>query len=293
MKSETPKRHRFDSIDMEGCDKIFHGAYNFSKQQAEKCMKIQNKETCSDKEKKILLIYTGGTIGMEKTSNGLAPKKQFLYNYLLGHPNFCDKEFTMNEVLNNRIEKDYIVTPISIYDKRVYYRILEFDHIIDSANMNLEYWKLIGKAISHNYDKYDGFVIIHGTDTMSYTASILSFQLENLNKPVILTGSQIPLAEMRNDGIKNLIDSLTIAAIFHVPEVCIMFNGSLFRGNRTIKNDIINYDAFESPNLRPLIEIGIYVKVNWDLILPQPTDEFNYFEVYKVPYFRILIIIFQ
>jgi lysophospholipase len=279
MKSETSKRPRFDSIDLEGCDKIFHGAYNYSKQQAEKCMKVQSKETNTNKEKRILLINTGGTIGMEKTANGLAPKKNFLYNYLLGHPNFCDKEFTMKEIMDNKLESDYIITPVSIYNKRVYYRILEFDHIIDSANMNLDYWKLIGNAIHNNYNLYDGFVIIHGTDTMNYTASILSFQLENLNKPVILTGSQIPLAEMRNDGIKNLVDSLTIAAIFHVPEVCVMFNGNLFRGNRTIKNDNINYDAFESPNLRPLIEIGIFVKVNWDLILPQPTEEFNYFDV--------------
>jgi lysophospholipase len=256
-----------------------YGAYNYSRQQAEKCMKIQYKETNTIRDKRILLIYTGGTIGMEKTANGLAPKKNFLHNYLQGHPNFCDKEFTMKEVMDNNVDSDYLVTPVTIYNKRVYYKILEFDHVIDSANMNLDYWKLIGNAIYNNYNLYDGFVILHGTDTMNYTASILSFQLENLNKPVILTGSQIPLAEMRNDGIKNLVDSLTIAAMFHVPEVCIMFNGNLYRGNRTIKNDNINYDAFESPNLRPLIEIGIYIKVNWDLILPQPTEELSYFDV--------------
>jgi lysophospholipase len=145
--------------------------------------------------------------------------------------------------------------------------------------MNLEYWKKIGRSIEKFYYKYDSFIILHGTDTMNYTASILSFMLENLNKLVILTGSQIPLVEMRNDAQKNLIDALTIAGTYDIPEVCLLFDSKMFRGNRTIKNDNINLDAFESPNLPPLVKIGINIKVNLDLILLKNIQNFNYFEV--------------
>ena len=272
--------HKKASLD--DLSKFKHGAYDLSKIQAEKIIKIY--ETGNDnvrKERNILIIYTGGTIGMVSSKNGLVPFKSFLYNYLYNHPNFCDKNYTKNEISNNALEKDILITPLTIYNKRIYYRIFEFENIIDSANMTIKYWKDIGRIINKNYHDYDGFIILHGTDTMNYTASILSFQLENLDKPVILTGAQIPLSEMRNDGIKNLVDSLTIAGIFNIPEVCIMFNGNLYRGNRTIKSDNINYNAFESPNFRPLMEIGISIKVNGDIILPSPSGKFNYFEVYR------------
>ena len=166
-----------------------------------------------------------------------------------------------------------------MYGKRIYYKIYEFDYIIDSSNMNLDYWKKIGRCIKTFYDNYDSFIVLHGTDTMNYTASILSFMLENLNKLVILTGSQIPLIEMRNDAQKNLIDALTIAGTYEIPEVCLLFDSRLFRGNRTIKSDNINLDAFESPNLDPLVKIGIDIKINWDIVKPKNAGIFNYFEV--------------
>ena len=126
------------------------------------------------------------------------------------------------------------------------------------------------------------FVILHGTDTMNYTASILSFILENLNKPVILTGALIPIYNMRNDAQKNIIDALQIAGNFYIPEVCVIFDSVLYRGNRIIKNDNMHLSAFESPNLIPLGEIGNKIKINWDIILSPPKEEFSLFEVNEI-----------
>ncbi len=220
---------------------------------------------------------------MEKSEFGLRSRSEFFLNYFYNHSNFCDKEYTQKNSNPNGefdIEKDFLITPETIIGKRIFYKIYQYDTIIDSSNMNLEYWKKIGSSINNFYYKYDSFIILHGTDTMNYTACILSFMLENLKKLVILTGSQIPLIEMRNDAQKNLIDALTIAGSYDIPEVCLLFDSKLFRGNRSIKNDNINFDAFESPNLPPLVQIGINVKVNWDLILPKNNEKFRYFEVY-------------
>jgi lysophospholipase len=233
------------------------------------------------KDRHILILYTGGTIGMMKGEKGLTPKKNFLYEYMLNHPNLCDKNLTLELRKNNNqidIKENFLVTPEGFSERRVFYSILEFEEVIDSANMNSDYWKMIGRTIYKYYKDFDAFIILHGTDTMNYSACILSFMLENLNKPVILTGSQIPLIEMRNDALKNLVDSLIVAGVYHIPEVSLMFDSKLFRGNRTIKNDNMGLKAFESPNCRPLVEIGINIKVNWDIILSSPTEEFSYFE---------------
>lgn len=254
---------------------ILGNAYYFSK--------LNDQQLTSNNDiKRVLILYTGGTIGMEKSEHGLRPQSNFLLNYMFNHSNFCDKEYThkySNFGKEFNINKDFLITPETIIGRRIYYKIYEFGSIIDSSNMNLAYWKKIGRSIEKFYYKYDSFIILHGTDTMNYTASILSFMLENLNKLVILTGSQIPLVEMRNDAQKNLIDALTIAGTYDIPEVCLLFDSKLFRGNRTIKNDNINLDAFESPNLQPLVKIGINIKINNDLILPKNIENFNYFEV--------------
>jgi lysophospholipase len=227
----------------------------------------------SDFDKIVLILYTGGTIGMEKTIDGLKPRKNFLYEYMLNHPNLCDREFT------TKFSKSGLLVTPEYLGRRTHYKILEFPEVIDSSNITLEYWKMIGRSITSNYEDYDAFIILHGTDTMNYTASVLSFMFENLNKPIIVTGSMIPLITMRNDACKNLVDALTIAGTFHIPEVCLLFDSKLFRGNRTIKNDNMGLDAFESPNLKPLVQMGINIKVNWDIILQPPTEEFSYFEV--------------
>ena len=176
----------------------------------------------------VLLIYTGGTIGMiENPETGAL--ENFNFDHLLKH---------VPEL------------------KRFNYRIssYQFDPPIDSSDMEPSLWAKIVKIINYNYDYFDGFVILHGTDTMSYTASALSFMLENLAKPVILTGSQLPIGTLRTDGKENLITSIEIAAAKNpdgtpiVPEVCIFFENELMRGNRTTKINAENFNAFRSFN---------------------------------------------
>ena len=142
---------------------------------------------------------------------------------------------------------------------------IQFDPPIDSAEMGPDSWRKIVRIISENYASYDGFVVLHGTDTMSYTASALSFMLENLSKPVVLTGSQLPIGKLRTDGKENLITAIEIAAAKDknmplVPEVCIFFENTLLRGNRTSKVSADNFNAFRSYNYPPLAHAGIYIK---------------------------------
>ena len=190
----------------------------------------------------ILLIYTGGTIGMiENPETGAL--ENFNFDHLLKH---------VPEL------------------KRFNYRIssYQFDPPIDSSDMEPSLWAKIVEIINSNYTNFDGFVILHGTDTMSYTASALSFMLENLAKPVILTGSQLPIGTLRTDGKENLITSIEIAAAKHpdgtavVPEVCIFFENHLMRGNRTTKMNAENFNAFRSFNYPVLAEAGIHIKYN-------------------------------
>ena len=198
----------------------------------------------------VLLIYTGGTIGMiENPETGAL--ENFNFDHLLKH---------VPEL------------------KRFNYRIssYQFDPPLDSSDMEPAYWAKLVKIINYNYDYFDGFVILHGTDTMAYTASALSFMLENLSKPVILTGSQLPIGTLRTDGKENLITAIEIAAAKNpdgtaiVPEVCIFFENHLMRGNRTTKINAENFNAFRS--YPPLARVGIHIKYKPNLIRkPDPT----------------------
>lgn len=161
--------------------------------------------------------------------------------------------------------------------KKVSYRIdsCQLKPIIDSSNMCAEVWVDIVQIIEREYDKYDGFVILHGTDTMAYTASALSFMLENLGKPVVLTGSQLPLGMLRSDGRGNIVGALEIASAqkLNVPEVSIFFEDKLFRGNRSTKISAQNFDAFSSFNYPPLAMAGIDISYNKHLVFyPESTD---------------------
>ena len=194
----------------------------------------------------ILVIYTGGTIGMFKD-----PETGSL------------RPFNFDELYNYMPSLELFKFKIDSYS---------FDPIIDSANINPDYWVKLTEVISDNYEKYDGFVILHGTDTMSYTASALSFMLDNLNKPVVITGSQLPLGMIRTDGRDNFITSLEIAGAKSdespmIPEVCIYFENQLFRGNRTHKFNAENFDAFKSVNYPPLANVGVYIKYHEQNIL--------------------------
>lgn len=151
------------------------------------------------------------------------------------------------------------------------YFILEYERLLDSSNMTMSDWIRIASDIEKYYHKFDAFLVLHGTDTMSYTASALSFLLENLGKPVIITGSQIPLSELRNDASDNLIGALTIAGHYVIPEVGLYFNNRLFRGNRTTKLKAMDFDAFDSHNLKPLARVGVNIEVDWTEVL-KPTE---------------------
>lgn len=187
--------------------------------------------------KKVCLIHTGGTIGMARTEYGYAPKKGFIRSILSGIHELNSEE-------------------IPAFD------LIEYDPLLDSSNISVREWVKIAQDIKDKYDEYDGFVILHGTDTMAYTASALSFMLEGLAKPVILTGSQIPLCEIRNDARDNLITSLMIAGNYHVPEVCLFFGNELYRGNRATKISSDELIAFGSPNYPSLGEAGVRININ-------------------------------
>ena len=194
-----------------------------------------------DNKSKILVIYTGGTIGMmmNKESGTLQPLEFESLSKIIPELNECDYEL------------DYI----------------SFDPTVDSSNMNPELWIKLATIIGEQYEAFDGFVILHGSDTMSYSASALSFMLENLNKPVIFTGSQLPLGVNRTDGKENFITSVEIASHHEddtpvVPEVCIYFENQLYRGNRTFKYNAENFDAFRSVNYPVLADVGVYIKYN-------------------------------
>lgn len=186
-------------------------------------------------KKSIYVAYTGGTIGMQRSENGYIPVSGHLQRQLALMPEFHRPEmpdFTLHA----------------------------YEPLIDSSDMTPEDWQHIANDIEANYDKYDGFVILHGTDTMAFTASALSFMLENLAKPVIVTGSQIPLAELRSDGQTNLLNALYLAANYPINEVSLFFNNKLFRGNRTTKAHADGFDAFASPNYPMLLEVGINIR---------------------------------
>jgi len=202
---------------------------------------------------KILIIYTGGTIGMvnDPQSGTLIP-------------------FDFGQIQQNVPELARLN-----YDLEVH----SFDPILDSSNMDASVWLELVRIIEKNYESFDGFVILHGSDTMAYTASALSFMLENLAKPVVLTGSQLPIGEIRTDAKENLITALEIAATkkhgaARVPEVCIYFDYQLFRGNRSIKYNSEKFEAFQSPNYPILAEAGVHLTFYNNYIQKAPKLDF-------------------
>ena len=167
----------------------------------------------------------------------------------------------MEETL--RLMLEFHVEEIPAYD------FMEYDPLLDSSNITVENWNQIGRDIKERYEEYDGFVVMHGTDTMAYTASALSFMLDGLSKPVVLTGSQIPLCEVRSDARENIITSMIIAAESTIPEVCIYFRGKLLRGNRATKISSDMLIAFDSPNCESLAHAGVSILTNTKMIRPR------------------------
>ncbi|XP_015674195.1 60 kDa lysophospholipase [Protobothrops mucrosquamatus] len=214
----------------------------------------------------VLVINTGGTIGMVPQSEGLVPEANKLAEALKKMTILHDATYAKETQLYNRLGVDTLVLPFFNQNKRIIYTILELSPLLDSSNMTPSEWDKIARCLEANYEKYDGFVILHGTDTMAYTSSALSFMCENLGKTVILTGSQIPIYELRNDGRANLLGALLIAGQFVIPEVCLYFDNKLYRGNRVTKMDAGSFSAFSSPNLPPLANAEVDIIINWETI---------------------------
>ncbi len=207
--------------------------------------KININTATPDKPKsKIMIIYTGGTFGMAHDAHGvLVP---FDFSLILEH---------LPALRNLFLDLT----------------VISFDNPIDSSNIQPEHWQTIAAIVYENYNSQDGFVVLHGTDTMAFTASALSFMLPGLRKPVIFTGAQLPISEPRSDARENLITSLEIAAAKKegkaiVPEVCIYFGNELLRGNRSKKTESMHFDAFQSENYPPLAKAGVKIEFNETLI---------------------------
>lgn len=203
-------------------------------------------------KRKVLIIYTGGTIGMEKDyeSNSL-------------------RAFDFNHIFNKIPEMNLLECEVSVH---------QFSEPLDSSDVGPKEWKEIAQLIEKNYHSFDGFLILHGTDTMAYTASALSFMLKNLGKPVILTGSQLPIGDLRTDAKENLLTSLYYASLYQndeavVQEVALYFEYKLLRGNRCLKYSAENFDAFISPNYPILGESGVHLKVEESMLYRTPDQE--------------------
>lgn len=205
-------------------------------------------------KRKVLIIYTGGTIGMEKDykTGSLIP-------------------FNFESIFNKMPEMNLLDCEVSV---------LSFEHPVDSSDMGPEEWISIAKTIEKNYSLYDGFLILHGTDTMSYTASALSFMLKGLKKPVILTGSQLPIGDLRTDAKENLLTSLNYASLYEnneaiIQEVAIYFEYKLLRGNRTLKYSAEYFDAYASPNYPILGQSGVRLNYDKDSLYRSEDTEFS------------------
>ena len=206
--------------------------------------------------KRIYIAYTGGTIGMRRTNEGTsAGAKDDMDGSYEPVPDFLQQEMATISAFQHPLLPAYTIH--------------QYDPLLDSPDMTPADWSAIARDICRNYGDYDGFIVLHGTDTMAYTASALAFMLEGLDKPVILTGSQIPLCELRNDAQDNLITTLILAAADDaLPEVCLYFDNRLLRGCRSVKVHATGFNAFASPNFPALATVGAEIEINHRLERP-------------------------
>ncbi|KAJ5718680.1 hypothetical protein N7488_004326, partial [Penicillium malachiteum] len=223
-------------------------------------------------ESRVLIIMTGGTICMQQSPSGFIPARGFQEKCMARVPCFNDGSVptTMDVITDSEGHVEAhpsLCTPVTTYGKQVRYTVFEFEELLDSSSIDAKGWAEIAQTVFQNYTLFDGFVILHGTDSLAYTCSALSFMLQNLGKPVVLTGSQAPMLELQNDATDNLLGSLVVAGHFMIPEVCLYFNNKLFRGNRTTKVAASDFAAFDAPNCPPLaVTTSMRTNVNWDMV---------------------------
>ncbi|VVC29761.1 Hypothetical protein CINCED_3A023419 [Cinara cedri] len=246
-----------------------------------RCDSIPAADDGDQNESKVLVIYTGGTIGMIRNSeNMLVPSKRNSLDFLMEtkmrrDPRLYDAKYALHKY-GQSMNCSPLVLPHVKGLRRIVYSVYQYSELLDSSNMSMSDWRSIAEDIWQAYELYDGFVVLHGTDTLAYTASALSFMFENLGKPVIITGAQLPVFDLRSDGSDNFVSSLLIAGNYCIPEVTILFHNKLLRGNRTVKVDCESFAAFDSPNLPPLAVIGIDINVSFRQIFrPRTIEKFR------------------
>ncbi|XP_048585827.1 60 kDa lysophospholipase [Nematostella vectensis] len=228
----------------------------------------------SVRKSKVLLLYAGGAMGWKISRAGYDVEKDLVLNEMKKLPMMYDDDYVDNidenlldDLPEEEVANDQLVMPVSRYGVRVFVDVLEMvkeDLVKHSQDMDMKGWIAIANIIKEKYEKYSGFVILHGTDTLPYTASALSFMFENLGKSVIFTGSQSPINEHLNDGRDNLFGALMIAGHHVIPEVTVYFHGKLYRGNRCLKVDSRSFGAFDSPNFSELAKVESGIEVEWD-----------------------------
>ncbi|EJT74083.1 L-asparaginase [Gaeumannomyces tritici R3-111a-1] len=223
-------------------------------------------------ESRVLIIITGGTICMQPSEDGLVPVNGFLEHAMAPRPSFNDLSPGQGNELHayhngKMLSLPSLRTPLSSYSRHIRYCALEFNPLLDSSSISSAGWAEIAQTVKENYRLFDGFVVLHGTDSLAYSASALSFMMSDLGKPVILTGSQASIFALQSDATDNLLGSLIIAGTFIIPEVCLFFHHTLYRGNRTTKVSASAFAAFDSPNFPPLAKVtSLGVDVNWSLV---------------------------
>ncbi|XP_016975673.1 L-asparaginase 1 [Drosophila rhopaloa] len=217
-----------------------------------------SKCTCKN-EARVHVIYVGGTIGMMRNESGeLHTVPKMLAQRLHEIPSCHDLGF-----VSKKLEEGFMALPaVAGSPYRVIYDLVEFCPLVDSSCMGMCDWQRMANEVGNNYKSYDGFVILHGTDTLAYSASALAFMLENLNKPVVVTGAQIPIFEARSDGRDNFLGALLIAGNYNIPEVLVFFGNKILRGCRSTKLNSDSFHALDSPNLAPLGRAGVNIEIN-------------------------------
>ncbi|XP_046402183.1 L-asparaginase-like isoform X2 [Ischnura elegans] len=242
-----------------------------------RCSHVETIDLDSKEESSVLVIYSGGTIGMVINEGGaLVPASNALGRHIRRCPFLHDVEYAKKRFGDKCETSAFVLPDTKRARRRVLYTLLEYEPLLDSSNMTSDEWIAIAEDIKKWYKSFDGFVILHGTDTLAYSASALSFMLENLGKSVVLTGSQLSLFEPRSDAKDNFLESLVIAGNYVIPEVTICFGRKLYRGNRTTKMDTEGFSAFDSPNALPLATFGIQIEVNYrELFRPIVIEKFR------------------